>query len=293
MSMAAIKLSACKILPGKIMKRFQLAVFSTAFALAVSVALAATSTNVHPIVDAQSGYLLGGSKNRKWLSAQEIAKVLKGGEEYSVYKNDASAGKTTGSKTRTIDAPCEETQWVTLKKNFNGVLGVSGIGNPIPRRKVSQNVDQKIYRDEVAKILKAGKIKNPKVVISQLWRVDLDGDKVDEVLLSATRYANPRRENPQPFYISSNANAGDHSLVLLRKIIKGKVQTIIMASEIYAQSKEFSAPNVHRLAGVYDLNGDGKMEILMNSRYYEGDAMSVIEVDGATAREVLSAGCGA
>ena len=273
------------------MKRFQLAFFSTSFALALSVAFAATKEGVHPIVDAQSGYLLGGSKDGKWIKDKETAKNLNGEETYRVQGKLAAAGKTSGSNTRTNQAPCDETFWVTLKKNFNGVVGVGGDWNPMPRKPRPQNLDQKIYRNEVARILKANKIRKPKIVITQLWRVDLDGDKVDEVLLSATNYKST--EKPMPYYISSNATAGDYSLVLLRKIVKGKVQTIPLAEEIYSQNKEFSAPSVHRIAGVYDLNGDGKMEILLNSRYYEGDWMSVLEVKGAQVKEVLAAGCGA
>lgn len=272
------------------MKRFQLSAFLAAFAGVVSVALAATSASVHPIVDAQTGYLIGGSQNGKWINARETAKALQGGEKYVVYGNSTKAGETSGSKASTGEAPCEETQWVSLKKNFNGVLGVSEMANPIPRNVRPQNLDQKIYRDEVVRILKAHKIKNPKVVISQIWRVDLDGDKTQEVLISATNYAG---QKAAPKNISSNATAGEYSLVLLRKIVNGKVQTMTLAQEIYAQNKEFSAPNIHSLAGVYDLNGDGKMEIVLNSRYYEGDWMSVIEVKGGQAKEVLSAGCGA
>ncbi len=290
------------------MKHFRLAIFAGTFGLAVSAALAASSPRaaeavarrdwnaaikVQPIVDAQSGYLIGGSARGNWIAAKDVAKTLKANEKYSVYGSSTFLGKTTGSKPRSQEAPCEETQWVTLKKNFNGVLGLSETAKPIPRKVRVQNVNQKIYRDAVMKILKAGKIKNPKVVVSQIWRVDLDGDNTDEVLISATHYANPRGEKPQPFHISSSANAGDYSLVLLRKIIRGKVQTIVLEQEIYAQNKEFSAPSMHRLSGVYDLNGDGNMEILLNSRYYEGDWMSVVEVKGAAAREVLSVGCGA
>jgi len=272
------------------MKRFQLAVFSVASVLAISAVFAATSTDVHPIVDAQSGYLLGGSKNGKWISAGETAKSLQGGEKYSVYAADARAGQTTGSRTRTNEAPCEDTHWVNLKKNFNGVLGVSASWNVMPRAPRPQNLNQKFYRDEVGKVLKANKIKNPQVVISQLWRVDLDGDKVDEVLLSATNYAG---EKAAPKNVSPNAKAGEYSLVLLRRMVKGKVQTITLVREIYAQNKQFSAPNIHRIAGVYDLNGDGKMEIVLRGRYYEGDWVSILEAKGDLVKEVFLAGCGA
>lgn len=276
------------------MKRFQLAIFSTTCAFAVGAAFAATSTGgIRPIVDVQSGYLLGGSKNGKWINAKETAKALKGGEQYTVYGKNSRTGATTGSKSRTNEAPCEDTHWVTLKKNFNGELAVGPGSNATPRKVTPLGLNQNFYRNEVAKILKANKIKKPKVVITQLWRVDLDGDKVDEVLLSATRYANPDNDLPMPNRVSPNASAGDYSLVLLRKVVNGKVKTITLAEEIYATKKVFNAPNINRLLGVYDLNGDGKMEVVLDGRYYEGDWRTVVEVKGGQAKEVLSEGCGA
>src|SRR5687767_14230725 len=127
------------------MKLFQLAVFGAGFALILSAAFAATTESVHPVVDAQSGYLLGGSKNGKWVNANEAAKTLKGGETYRVYGNTAAARNTTGSKPRTDEAPCDETYWVTPKKNFNGVVALGATWNAIPRKARSQKLNQRTY----------------------------------------------------------------------------------------------------------------------------------------------------
>jgi hypothetical protein len=249
-----------------------------------------THSALHPIVDAQSGYLIGGSRNGKWVSDKEVAKSLTGSEAYRVFGSSTQAGQTTGSRSRTGEAPCELTQWVKLQKNFNGQIAVSANWNPLPRRVRPQNTNQKIYRDEVARILEMGGLTKPEVKIMQLWRVDLDGDGTEEVLLSAANY---NGQNSGPNNMSSSSSAGNYALALLRKVVNGKVRTIELETEIYPGTRDFNAPNVFRFAGAYDLNGDGKMEIVLRGRYYEGDWISVYEIKGASAKEVLSSGCGA
>lgn len=258
--------------------------------VAISGSTPKASSPLHPIVDAQTGYLIGGSQNGKWVSDKDVAKKLRGGEAYRVFDRSKQVGQTTGTKTRTNEAPCDLTHWVKLQKNFNGQIALSADWNPLLRSVRPQNTNQKFYRNEVARILKERGIKKPKVIITQLWRVDLDGDGSDEVLLSASNYEG---QKAGPNDIASYSRAGDYSFALLRKVVNGKVRTIMLEYNFYPQAKTFNAPNFFTLAGVYDLNGDGKMEVVMRGRYYEGDWMSVYEVQGASAKEVLASGCGA
>jgi hypothetical protein len=41
-----------------------------------------------------------------------------------------------------------------------------------------------------------------------------------------------------------------------------------------------------------DLDGDGKIDVVVRSTYYEGDAISVYEYQPAAVKKVLSVGCG-
>jgi hypothetical protein len=45
--------------------------------------------------------------------------------------------------------------------------------------------------------------------------------------------------------------------------------------------------------GVFDLDGDGKMEIVIGSRYYEGEATSIYRCDAKECEALLSVSCGA
>ena len=42
-----------------------------------------------------------------------------------------------------------------------------------------------------------------------------------------------------------------------------------MAGEIYAKRAIANAPNLYDIAAVLDLNGDGKLEVVVHSFYYE------------------------
>ena len=57
--------------------------------------------------------------------------------------------------------------------------------------------------------------------------------------------------------------------MILRRVVSGKVQTQLVAGEIHAKRAIANAPNLYDIAAVLDLNGDGKLEVVVHSFYYE------------------------
>jgi hypothetical protein len=159
----------------------------------------------------------------------------------------------------------------------------------MPRPVKISSTELQVYKDAAAEILKSKGIANPKVILTQVIRVDLDGDGLEEVLVSATNYA---RFEPGG-RLTPDSRAGDYSLVFLRKEVQGKVVTSIIAGEYYPKAKKFNAPNEHRVIGVLDLNGDGILEIVLSGRYYEGDWVDAYRVDGTKIIKLFTMGCGA
>jgi hypothetical protein len=49
---------------------------------------------------------------------------------------------------------------------------------------------------------------------------------------------------------------------------------------------------VHEVGAVLDLDGDGKMEIVLHSQYYEGGATTVWQLGAKEAKRVLEIACG-
>jgi hypothetical protein len=72
---------------------------------------------------------------------------------------------------------------------------------------------------------------------------------------------------------------GSYSVVLLRRVVAGKVQTQLVAGEIYPRGGTANAPNLYDIAAVLDLNGDGRLEVVMHPLYYEGGATIIYQCD--------------
>ena len=89
---------------------------------------------------------------------------------------------------------------------------------------------QTAYIDAVRDFLKTKGITEPKVKIDSIFRVDLDGDGEDEVLISATNYFS--QDNSVPM----RSPAGSYSMVLLRRVVAGKVETQLVAGEFHPKA---------------------------------------------------------
>jgi len=105
--------------------------------------------------------------------------------------------------------------------------------------------------------LKTKGIEQPKVKIENILRVDLDGDGEDEVLISATNYFD--KENRVPM----RSPAGSYSMMLLRRVVAGKVETQLVEGEFHPKAylrteDSFDAPNAYKVIATLDLDGDGE-----------------------------------
>jgi len=59
------------------------------------------------------------------------------------------------------------------------------------------------------------------------------------------------------------------------------------------EAYESVAPNVYNFAALLDLNGDGKLEVIVHSFYYEGGQRIIYRCEPDEIEEVLSVECGA
>ncbi|HEX9281130.1 MAG TPA: FG-GAP repeat protein [Candidatus Udaeobacter sp.] len=255
---------------------------------------ASPAADLHPIVEVQSGSLFGAISDGKWIKADETVKLIGDETTYRVYGLTQALGEAKAGKPKPKDVPCEETLAVSLSpETEKGVIAIAAPWNALPRKAQVTDPTQKTYVDAVREFLRTKEIDQPKVKIDNILRVDLDGDGEDEVLISATNYFSKR--------VPMRSRAGSYSMVLLRRVVAGKVETQLIEGEFHpkAYSKaaqdegRFDAPNAYKVIAVLDLDGDGKMEVVVTSDYYEGGATTIYRCDPKKVEALLSVACGA
>lgn len=244
-------------------------------------------------MDFGTGCLLGGALNKSFIKAEDATGKINGGETYKIYSLKGRLGVATGGRPASIGIPCEDVMALSTRPSYENkeVIALSGNWPGMPRVPVAVSASNNTYKTAVRDLLTARGLTNPKVMIDQIYRIDLEGDGVMEALVSASYFKNGYA--PQPGGgPSPDAAAGDYSILFMRKVIRGVVQTAVLEENVYKNDAEFIAPNQFRIRGVVDINGDGKMEVLVYGAYYEGHWTSVYEINGIQFKEVLACGCG-
>lgn len=259
----------------------------------VGLAAAANAADLHPIVEVQTGYLFGAAADGKWVKADVAVKSLTGQMGYHVYGLTQSIGEAKGSKPKPNEEEvCSDMFVVSLSpKPKKGVIAIAAPWNALPRKVQTIDPTQKVYVDAVRDFLRTKGIAQPKVKIDNIVRVNLDGDGEEEVIISATNYFS--KEDIVPM----RSPAGSYSMVLLRRVVAGKVETQLVEGEFHPKSyvrkdDSFDAPNVYTLIAVLDLDGDGKMEIVVSSQYYEGAATTIYRCEPKKVKTLLTVSCG-
>lgn len=236
-------------------------------------------------------YVIGGHAEGKWLTSEAAGKRLSAPlTNYRIFTLAGEAAAVSAAQAAPGADLCPD---VWMQKLTTGIdadtrrhaIGVNAPWQPMPRKSRTADLTQEVYVQAMKAVLSGQGIERPEVKLTQLLRVDLDGDGTDEVLSSATHYLASD--------VPSAPRAGDYSVVTLRTVIGTKVQTQLVSGEVYEKADLNAAPNTYEIAGLLDLNGDGTLEVLIRSSYYEGGGMTVWQMQKGRLVQVLSIECGA
>ncbi len=119
-------------------------------------------------------------------------------------------------------------------------------------------------------------------VIKQLFRTDLEGDGINEILVVA--------EDIRGGFLPKK---GDYSVIFMQKVIEGDVRTVVLGDSVITDP-EGSFVVGFSIGAVADLSGDGQMEIVVDSAFFEGLGVDVWEYvdDDIGLFPYLQTGCG-
>jgi hypothetical protein len=222
-----------------------------------------------------------------WVQVESgTALPVAGGEDYQMAFVGLEATISGGAPTtlcEPLDNPGVELENELVLGDWPGPLGVA-VSAPwilVPHL-VEEIEDDGTYSAFAAELLAERGLDVPEPAIKQLLQVDLEGDGVNEVLVVA-----------EDVSAGLFAEDGDYSIAFMRRTVQGDVQTVILGDSVVVTA-DSPVVNSYSVGAVADLNGDGRMEVVLSTAYYEGigvDVWEYVDDDLGLVRQI-SAGCG-
>lgn len=238
---------------------------------------------VVPIVYA-NGLVGGVTKSGKWLTTQEVAPLLKAQTAFALVGLKGVGKTIIGTKGEEFGA-CPEVTAVNFEPENDSSLaiGINAQWNLVPRIPKTIALTDKNYVKTAADFLKTKGITKTTIKLTQALSVDLDGNGQNEILLAGNFYRRGMNEEQ---------GAGDYSFVLLQRQVGGKLQNFLIEGEFFTKKGYYDPPNEREISAVADLDGDGKMEIVLYKYYYEGNWSTVYQFNQNKFVKVLEVDCG-
>lgn len=230
--------------------------------------------------------VVGGVQQGSWLPASAVADQVQFEQSYDLYGPDGYAGLavTTDYGIPLSSPTCGETYIGTdFSTDIPNLIGVAQ-GWDVTHRPVEETqVDTPVYTAAVADWLVSQGFTLPFVKITRIVRVDLEGDGVQEVFISATSFLDSSGHMTQQ---------GDYSIILMRKLVNGEVVTVPVVADLYTSpGPEQTFPLTYLLASLLDLDQDGILDLIVEVNRWEGGGVMVYQVEGTNVMEALRSIC--
>jgi hypothetical protein len=237
-----------------------------------------------------------GALSDQWFNSSESAKLISG-DTFKFFSHAGTTGSFKAGKPESMGVPCEETFSVPITpshKSKNFEIGITSTWNPRPRAITLLPNNSVPYLKIATEFLNKKGLKNTLVKLTSVIKTDFDNDLSDEVFIVGRNFQESASSN---YFPPPAGKKGDYSFVLMRKIIAAKAQTISLSHDVILKDIDIEANNRHLaqfydIAGLLDLTGDGKLEMVTYSAYYEGYSFEIMEWNGKKFVSKASSGCG-
>ena len=258
-----------------------------------------------PSVVATRFATLGGWDGTDWTTygqPNDFTGPVNVGDTFSIIQLDGTQTETTMESVGLVcDLGSTDTGFVGILTNPE-IPSEWGGANPIavqagwdlqPYPPAVQAAPSPFYFDAVKEFFAERQVEVGPIEITQWFNLDLEGDGVVEVVLSA------KSQGLRPGQESTTYPAV--SVVLLRRVVDEVAKTYFLSHSIFTEADgaslvEGEAPDVRTfdVSAFADLNGDGRLEIVINDQGFESAGTTVWEFinNQVGPRMVLSGGCG-
>jgi hypothetical protein len=231
------------------------------------------------------GYVFGGVRNNQWIDAAEASQGLASGQQVSLYTNSAFSGQSTlrGRAPGLYD--CGSAKQFILDPDAAWMYSVATNASwqASPRQAALMDSTTPPYPTILMEVLNGLGLDDPRVYFLTLQRVDLEGDGVDEVLMTAFRQ--------QAGSNSTVISPGDYAVVILRRLAGNEVLNIPLVSDVYLQAASNVSAIEYRVIGLLDLNADGVLDIVIQGTSPTEMVILVFDLTKPSYQPVLSLSC--
>ena len=230
---------------------------------------------------------LGGYSEGAWLIPEESSSYFNILNTLDYYSLDGVQGSKTVTDFEKDIGPVShcnhELFWVSVDSELPpSAVGLSGFEPPPSSGAIeSLSPENETYRQFVREYLIEQGVPTPNVQIERILRVDLENDGVDEVLIEASHFADDT---------GHSISHGSYSLILLRKVSGNNASTQLVVGDIYNEEGD-TLPYEYFLQALIDVNSDGKTEVFVGIKRWEGDGTILYEMKENILVEVLRMFC--
>jgi hypothetical protein len=230
--------------------------------------------------------VVGGLRNGRWLTVKEVVDDVQPGQVFDIYAPYGSAGTASIVDYGFHMEPSMcGTYYVgsDFAPDVPNIIGV-GQGWSVTYRPWQElSVDIPLYQQFIADWLISQGIAQPDVQINHIVRVDMEGDGVDEVFITASRFLEETGHMTE---------YGDYSIILMRKVVGDIVVPVPIVADVYISSTpEITFPFTYSFANLLDLNQDGILEVIVEVARWEGNGVIIYRVDGVNVTQTLMSVC--